>query len=187
MGEHLTEIMDDESRDMQERQQAALQVQQLAHMAPQMLEQVIEVRNPVAELDTDITVDQSFDMSNVQEEQFQLLAQLAANTDEIDILSLIKLSTLRGKDELIEEIEQRRAQAQQAQGDAGQIEQQQAQLDMQRGMVDLQRAQIGLQKDMQSIEGDQMTAAKTEQEAIQKKLENQLMILNPDTEPQVSL
>jgi hypothetical protein len=163
--EKLEEIVNDESRDARERQQAAQMYTALMQAQDPRLQQLVEVQNEVAELDVDIIVDQSFDVINVEREQFQLLAQFAQGGD-VDILDLIELSEIRGKDELIEKIEKRRAQAAQMQGNA---------------------AQIDAQKKQAESTKVEMEAARTEQEAIQKKLENELVATQPERITSVAL
>jgi len=85
-----------------------------AEQATQALETPIASENPVPEIDVDIILDQSFDSVNVQQEQFQAIAQFASSAD-IDIIELIELSELRGKDKLIDKIEKRRQEASGAQ------------------------------------------------------------------------
>lgn len=139
-------------------QTATPQDMAMAPMAQAKLQEIVGVTNPVSELDVDIILDQSFDTINVQQEQFQMIAQFAQGSQDIDIIELIELSDLRGKDELIEKIEKRRAEAMQAQGGAQQMQ-----------------AQA-----MQAKTAETMTkAAVNEQTAQQKAIENQLLIQNP--------
>lgn len=160
----LEEIMEDESRPREMRLGASAQLIMLEQQAPEALQQVMEVRNDVAELDADIILDQSYDVINVQQEQFQLLAQYAQGAD-IDIIELIELSQLRGKDELIEKIEKRRKEQAEA---AGGIQQQQAQ-------------------ELQAKNAEMMTrAALNQTQAEQKQVETQIMLTAPpDASPQI--
>jgi len=153
----LEETINDESQPLTKRRQAAAAYQFLIQQQSPELEAIVGVTNPVAEIDVDIILDQSFDTINVQQEQFQMIAQFAQGGD-IDIIELIELSELRGKDELIEKIEKRRAEAMQAQGGAQQMQAQ----------------------SMQAKTAETMTkAAVNEQTAQQKAIENQLLITNP--------
>lgn len=154
----LEETINDESIPLTKRRQAAAAYQFLMQQQSPELEAIVGVTNPVAEIDVDIILDQSFDTINVQQEQFQMIAQFAQGSQDIDIIELIELSELRGKDELIEKIEKRRAEATQAQGGAQQMQ-----------------AQA-----MQAKTAETMTkAAVNEQTAQQKAIENQLLIQNP--------
>lgn len=104
----LEEKINDESIPIPERQKAAAAYQFLMQNDPEKLQTVVGQTNPVAELDVDIIIDQSFDSINVQEEQFKMLAQFASSSD-IDIVELIELSQIRGKEKLVEKIEKRRS------------------------------------------------------------------------------
>lgn len=158
LAQHLNEMQMDEASPLPMRQQAAMQLQMIAQQAPQMLEQMVETKNPVAEMDMDIIIDQSFEFVNVQQEQFQMLAQFAQGQD-IDILELIELSEIRGKDELIEKIEKRRQAAAERAGGVQQAQAESMQLD-------------NLVK--------QMDAAGKEQKAMQTKIENHLLMTQPE-------
>ena len=173
--EWMEEIINDKSGSIVKRKQAAAAFKHLmdtlqgedlqaAAQAEQVLSQAVGIKNPVPEIDVDIILDQSFDTVNIQQEQFQMLAQFAQNSD-IDIIELIELSQLRGKDELIEKIENRRKEAAAAANGMQQIQLQGAQADVRKKMAE---------------------GAEKEQVAIQKRIENQLLITQPDSTPQVS-
>ena len=126
------------------------------------LGEVIETRYPIAELDVDLILDQSFDTVNMQDEQFQMLTQFASSGD-VDIIDLIEVSQLRGKDELIEKIEGRRQAAAEAQGGAQQLE---------------------AQNMAAKTENTQADTAQKFTKAQQTSVETELLIQNPDTKPQ---
>lgn len=94
-----------------------------------------------------------------------MLAEFAKGSQDIDIIDLIKLSELRGKDELIDSIQKRRQEAAQAQGGAAQIQAMTAQADI-------------------SVKA--ANAQKITQEAIQTRIENQLMLTNPPQKTQLT-
>lgn len=167
--EWMEEIINDKSESMVKRKQVAAAFKHLMDIAQgddlnaaaqveQILNQVVGVKNKTAELDVDIILDQSFDTVNIQQEQFEMLAKFAQGSD-IDIIDLIKLSQIRGKDELIEGIEKRRQEAAQAAGGMQQVA--------------LQGAQAGVRKTMAE-------ATEKEQSAIQKRIENELLITAPE-------
>lgn len=158
----LQEKINDESEAFHVRKQAAQIFTQMMQAEDPRLQETIEVRNPVAELDVDLILDQSFDVVNMQEEQFQLLAQFA-NGSDVDFLDLVELSELRGKDELIEKIEKRRQAAAEAQGGAQQMAQQEAAVKM---------------ENMQADTAGKFTKAQ------QTAIENELLQRNPDQNPQ---
>lgn len=101
-------------------QQALIQQMQLQPGDPR-LQQVIEIENGISGLDVDIIVDEGPDVATLQSEQFQVLAELASTPQgqqEIPFTSIIKASSLRNKDAILDEIEKRREQNQQAQAQA---------------------------------------------------------------------
>lgn len=157
--EWLEEQINDESAPLTQRRQAAAAYQAMVQVNDPRLNEIVDVRNPVSELDVDIILDQSFDVINAEQEQFNQIVQFAQGSKDIDIIELIELSQLRGKDKLIEKIEKRRAQAAEA---AGNIADQQAQ---------------GEKAKMMKTVAD---ADKSQAEAMQKKIENVLLIQQPE-------
>lgn len=175
----LEDIINDPSEKMIKRKQAAASFQFLmsaaqsnnpaeAQAAQEQLDAPVDVANKVPELDVDIILDQSFDAINVQQEQFELLAQLAQNpASGIDPIELIRVSQIRGKDEMIERIEKSRQAQQEASGNVQQV----------------------------MAEGEQAKNAETMSRAAlnqvtgqQKQIETALLLQQPaDTEPQVSV
>lgn len=207
--EAMEDKIQDEAMPLSQRRQLAKQYQfltqaeqqrqnpQLAEQANQRLEQIVDVRNPVAELDVDIIIDQSFDSVNVQEEQFKMMAQFASSQD-IDIIELVELSQLRGKDELIEKIEKRRQQQQQAQQGAMQIEQAKAQAEIQKDQADAHKKTAEAQSAQTEAQLKafelQNKSGKTQAEirnllsqAEQRELENWLLLNDPERVHSVSV
>lgn len=155
---------------------------QAAELASAQLERFIAVNNPVAELDADIILDQSFDVINIQQEQFELLVQFAQGSD-IDIIELIELSQLRGKEELIDKIEKRRQQAAQAQEGAAQMQQAMIQAELQEKQANVQAKQAEIQiKAREAQTKDSKVQAEINKllsEAQQIDLESLLLIAQP--------
>lgn len=164
--QQLEEIINDEEKPLEMKIGASAAFQTMMQAQDPRLQTVIEVRNSTADLDVDIKIEQGFDVVNIQQEQFQVLAQFAQSSQDIDIIELIELSQLRNKDELIEKIEQRRAQAAQAAGNVAQAEAQKVQVENAKTFADAQ-----------------LTTKKAEQAAI----ENQLLMINGDSNPQVTV
>ena len=160
--ESLEEKINDESEPLHVRKMSAQIYTQMIEAEDPRLSETIEVRNPIAELDVDLILDQSFDVINMEEEQFQMLAQFASSGD-VDILDLIEVSQLRGKNDLIEKIETRRQAAAEAQGGAQQVE-----------MAERQA----------KTENVQVNSAATMEKAKQTAIESELLLRNPDTQPQ---
>ena len=119
--EALEEKINDESQPLVIRKQAAKIYTQMIEANDPSLEEIVEIRNPVAELDVDIVIDQSVDSITAQAEEFELLANIAQTRPEIPFTSLLRLSNVRQKtkDEIIKEIEA----SQQAAGQAQQEQQ----------------------------------------------------------------
>jgi hypothetical protein len=113
MQQYLQETMDNEALDLPLRLGASAQMIMLEQQNPQALQQVVEVRNQTAEMDMDIILDQSFDTINIQAEQLDALLKYGA-ANQMDIVDLIDLSNITGKDDLIERINKRKQDAAQA-------------------------------------------------------------------------
>lgn len=78
---------------------------------------VFGYKNTVAEIDVDIILDATPDTANIQAEQFRELAQLAANpayAGQVPFDTLLKLSSMPHKREVVEELKAHREQQQQA-------------------------------------------------------------------------
>ena len=163
--EFLEEIVNDESRGKAERKGAAFEYTRLTQAQSPILQEIVEVRNNVAELDVDIIIEESADVVNVQQEQFAILAQFAQGRPEIALEDLIELSNLRNKNELLEKIENRRKATLQAQGSAAELE--------------IKTAEV---KNAKTFAEAQLTEKKAEQMAI----ENATLLARPDSQPQVN-
>jgi len=172
----LLEGIEDESSSVESRQQSAQILQLLTQTQNPRLQEVVEVRNDTSELDVDIIIDQSFDVINVQQEQFEMLTQFASGSD-IDILELIELSQLRGKDELIQKIERRRREASQANQQAIQ---QESQLDQAERATEVGKKQA----ETKNIDADTLNK---NIKSVTGQLENINLQRNPDSEVQVSV
>ena len=163
----LEETINDKSLPNPVRKQASASYVALMQVEDPMLEQPMEIRNPTPEIDVDIILEQSFDVVNIQQEQFEMLAKFATPGSGIDIIDLIQLSQLRGKEEVIERIKKSREDAAQAQGGAQQIQMQGAQA---------------------KVAETASKAAVNEQNAQQKQIENAILMTRPpDMRPQVQV
>lgn len=91
-------------------QQQAIQRLQLVPNDPRLFE-VQTVENNVVELDVDIIVDLAPDTVTLQSEQFEQLAGLAKMGVAIPPTALVKASSLRNKDQILEEMERAAQQA----------------------------------------------------------------------------
>ena len=160
--ELLEESVNNKSAEPHVRKIAAeIYTQAMENQDPR-LQEMTETRNPIAELDVDLILDQSFDVINMEEEQFQMLAQFGASGD-VDILDLIELSQLRGKDDLAAKITKRRQEAAEAAGG---------------------EQQMAMKERAVNIENVQSDTANKFTQAQQRSVETELIIQNPDPSPQ---
>ncbi len=72
----------------------------------------LKFSNVIAKLDVDITLDEGADTMTLQEQDFEQLTNLASNGMAIPPEIILKASSLRNKDELIEAIEKSQQEAQ---------------------------------------------------------------------------
>ncbi len=117
MGEFLQEIMDDEGKPYNMRLGASAKMVELEQTNPQGLTEVIETKNRPAELDMDIILDESYDTINVSQEQLDAIIKYGAQ-NQFDIIDLLHLSNVQGKEKLIDKLEARRKEQSQQPPDA---------------------------------------------------------------------
>ncbi|EJO31253.1 portal protein [Achromobacter marplatensis] len=72
---------------------------------PALLEQPVAVENDVSGLDVDIVIEEGPDLATLQGEQFEQLAQLAQSGVPIPPKAIIQASSLRNKDQILDEME----------------------------------------------------------------------------------
>lgn len=84
---------------------------QTGAMVPAMVTPILGYRNSIAEMDVDIDLDVTPDVSNVQQEQFQALVDLARSGVPIPPQVLIEASTIPNKREIIAKLEQMQQQS----------------------------------------------------------------------------
>ena len=143
LGERLQEVASDESIPLMQRQQAQLVLQQLSQAQDQRLSQPVDVSNPIPELEMDIIIEHAPDTINIQQEQFQMLVELAQARPEIPLEEVIELSQIRNKDQLVQRLRQQREQMMAMQQQAQQSE------DQRKNM----QTQADAMKKMQEAEG----------------------------------
>jgi hypothetical protein len=126
-----------------------INVPQMTMMGPQIV-------NSVAELDVDIIVDQAPDYATLRAEQFEKLAEMAAQGYPIPPEAIIEASDLRNKKKLLEGIK------------ASQEAQQQQQMQMMQMQMQLegQKAQGTFAKDMSAAEKNVADAEQTKIETM---------------------
>jgi len=114
----LQEIMDDESNPYAMRLGAAAQMSLLEKQNPEALQQVVETKNRPVELDMDVILDESYDTINVSQEQLDAILKFGAQ-NSFDIIDLLEISNIQGKEKMIEKLENRRSQEAKAQQEQG--------------------------------------------------------------------
>jgi hypothetical protein len=203
--EWLEQIINDTDQPNDKRKQAAASYQflmqaangqdpQTAQAAQQQLQHPVDIKNNVPELDVDIILDQSFDITNIQQEQFQLLVQLSQNPNSgIDPVEIIRASQLRGKDEIIDRIEKSRAAQQQTQQQAQQIQMAEAQAKVQHTQAqtaevtsraqghdaNAQHTQAKTGETVSKINSSGVDNALKQAQVEQTQIENHMMLLHP--------
>lgn len=176
MSQFLQETIEDESKPPAERVGALQVLQALQQSNDPRLQEMVTVQNAIPELDMDIIVENAPESINTQQEQLQQLMQLAASRPEVPFTALLKLTTLREKDELIEEVKKREAQLLQQQQAQAQAQAQQAQRVEAR-----EDAKVSSKLNLEAAQ-----AGKVNMEAINQQIENLLIQLNPNRVTSIS-
>lgn len=149
---------------------------QMAMQQNPMLAQPVQMDNVVAELDVDIIIDEAPDLINIQAEQFEMIASIASQRGDIPTPMLIRMSSLRNKDQILDELEgddqQKAAIAQQ--------QQQMQQVQVRQMLAEIAKTEAEAQKIGSEILKNQADAAKSQIEA-------QLALRSPDPNLQVTL
>ncbi|WP_417216584.1 hypothetical protein [Alcanivorax sp.] len=159
-------------------QRAQMALQQMVAMQDPRLNQVHTMRNNVAEMDMDIIMAEAPDTLNIQQEQFETMAELAKmyGPEKVPFETMLELSSLYGKDAIKEKLA----------GDP-----QQAQMLAQMQQMQQQIQQMAVQLDMAEkqakIEKTKADTAKTMAETEQTHIENQVAAAFPDTRPNFNI
>jgi hypothetical protein len=117
------------------------------------LQTVLRVENDVKELTVDIVVDEMPDVVTLQQEQFQTLADLAKAGVPLPPQEIIRASSLRNKDQILERMEA--AQKAQAQAQSGGPDPRMAEVERK---AQRDQAEIGLEAERVGIERNRATA-----------------------------
>ena len=88
-------------------EEAKALAQQLGIQSPYdpKLQEVVEVQNEVSGLDVDIVIEEGPDITTLQSEQFEMLANLAKSGIQIPPKAIIQASSIRNKDQILDELE----------------------------------------------------------------------------------
>lgn len=116
MQQFLEETMDDDKLPEAMRLGASAQLIMLEQQNPQALQQIIEVKNRPAELDMDIILEENYDTVNVSEEQLDAILRYGVQ-GQFDIIDLLEISNIQGKERMIEKLENRRKEVAEAQAE----------------------------------------------------------------------
>lgn len=199
---------------------------QLAQMGPEMaaqkmqqmglrpgdprLEQVVGVENDVSGLVVDIVIEEGPDLSSLQSEQFSMLADLAKSGIAIPPKAIIQASSIRNKDQILDEMEkgaqvppevqkQMQEMQQKLQQAEQRIQQQDMQLQNKSRELDIReqdmrnKAMAAMQKSGQQEPGDPLLGLEAEQKVAdidqtradtQKTIVETVMLTRPQPEPQ---
>lgn len=109
----LQETMDDTSKPYAMRLGASAQMVTLEKTNPEALNQIIQTKNRPAELDMDIILDESYDTINVSQEQLDAILKFGAQ-NSFDIIDLLEISNITGKEKMIDKLKARRSQESEA-------------------------------------------------------------------------
>ena len=107
--QYLEELAVDDSQPFEMKLGASAKLVELEKSNPEELNQVIKIKNNVAELLVDVTLDQVSDSINSDEEQFMAIMEYGL-ANQFDLIDILELSTIRNKNKLIDKIKARRAQ-----------------------------------------------------------------------------
>lgn len=178
--EFLEDKVNDTSLPRPERQKAAMMLQQMVQMQDPRLGEFITTKNPVPRLDMDVIIDQGPDSINVQQEQFQQLMELAAARPDIPLKALLKMSSLRNKDDLISEIDKGQEAANQAQAAVAQLEQADR-------TVTIQGKQVNNLLTQAKIAETEARTTDIQMDSISSQMANTNLAMTPDKNPQATV
>ncbi len=169
------EVLKEKAEDGDQTAQQALQ--QMIQIQDPRLNQVTEIRNDVAQLDVDITISEVMDAANVQQEQFEMLVNLAQTygPQSVPFETVVEMSQLRNKRELLDKLKgdpQEAAMRQQVQMQQLQMQMSRMQAEIDKMGAETQNKQAGTRKIIAETE-------KTEQQAIQTAVETQVLAQQP--------
>ena len=137
-------------------------------LMPGQLDRVVSVENQVSQMDVDIILSESPDVITIQQEQFEVIARLAEvyGPEHVPFEEILKLSSLRNKNEFLERTKGDADMQQMAQQQALQTQQANAEMEM-------QSKQAGIAKDI-------ATAAEKNARTEQIRTETQLALFGEE-------
>jgi hypothetical protein len=176
LGAMYEEKIQDVSIPEETRMVLSQELQQISQTNPQLLQQIVEVRNELSKLEMDIMIKTAPDSINIQREQFELLANIAQTRPEVPFTEVLKLSELRGKEEIIKSIEESaRASAEQN----AQIQQATLQAEMaeKESKIDVNKSKAG--KDRAATVKEMAQADKLASEGAQTDVQTDMLMTTP--------
>lgn len=171
IGQELQELAKQGNAEAQEALQTMIATQD------PRLNQVSQVKNEVAKLDVDVTISEVMESANIQQEQFEMLVNLAQTygPQYVPFKMVIEMSQLRNKRDFVDMLD-------------GDPEQQAMNQQMQVQQMQMQMAEMQAKIDKMNAETDNKRAdtelkrsetAKTEQQTIQTAVETQIIGTRP--------
>lgn len=173
-------------------ERAQMLLQQMVAAQDPRLNEVFEIRNNTQELDVDIILDEAPDTVTVQQEQFEVIAELAKiyGPAAVPFEVILELSSLRNKDMVMDKIK----------GDP-QVAQMQAQMAEMHHQMQIMAAQLGLELQAANVENVKADTAgkvakaaqaaadteKTMAETDQTHIENIVAARFPDVRPNFNI
>ena len=161
MGKFLEETMEDDTLPREMRLGASAELIRLEQTNPEALEQSVEVKNRPAEMTMDIILDESYDTVNVSQEQLDAILKFGGQ-NQFELVDLLEISNITGKDRLIDKLETRKKDAAEAAGQSGP--------DPQAAFLMGKAAEAEAR-----VASSQADAAKKAAEAEQTQIENEIM------------
>jgi len=159
-------------------EEAQIMLNELTQAQDPRLNAVVGTKNELAKLDLDVTIGEVIDAANVQQEQFEMLVQLATTygPQAVPFKTVIEMSQLRNKRELIDALE----------GGNDQESQMQQQIAMKQMEMQMARMQAEIDKMTADSQNKQADTRKkisetelTDQRAIQTAVETQVLANRP--------
>lgn len=144
--------------------QLEAKIQEAIQFDPQMAD-IVETRNDVKKLHMDIIIEEVPDTAILQQEQFDTLANLAATrADPLLFETLVKLSSIRGKEEVLQMLkpDEQSAEAQ------GQMQAAAAQLELADKQADVEKKQAETQEILSNIPLNEAKTADERASAVEK-------------------
>ncbi|HAM74980.1 MAG TPA: hypothetical protein DCQ09_04895, partial [Alcanivorax sp.] len=166
-------------------ERAAQALQQMVQIQDPRLNEPYTTRNNVAEIDVDIIIDEAPDTLTVQQEQFEVMTELAKvyGPQEVPFELILQLSSLRNKDAIMDKL---KGDPQQAQMMA-QVQQMQQQMQQMMAQLELAQKQADIQKTQAEVEETAADIEQTRIETDQKRLENATVRAFPDVAPNINI